>query len=168
MKRLPLFLLALVLLATAGCKPKGQDIPQIQRKEAASLASEAQFAVMMRDHARAEPLFEKAAKLCPDNGEYWIGLGVCRKRLGNVSGAKTAYEEAREAYRDAYDIDPKQSDALLQEFYVMALLGKVEEARKLQDKALKKNPTDARLRAFVEGKQLDNLIADPGFKELSL
>ena len=168
MKRLPLFLLALALLATVGCKPKAKDIPPLQRKEAASLASEAQFAAMMRDHARAEPLLVKATKLCPDNGEYWVNLGISRKHLGNTSGAKSAYESARKAYGDAYEIDPTRPEPLLQEFYVMALLGKADEARKLQEKALKRNPTDARLRAFVESKQLDRMLADPNFKEMAL
>lgn len=168
MKCIPVLLIAVILLATAGCKPKPKVIPSLQRKEAANLVSEAQFAVTMRDHARAEPLFEKAAKLCPDNGEYWFSLGVTRKRLGNTSGAKAAYEKARAAYHDAYEIDQNQSDALLQELYVLALLGKVDEAHAVLEKAQKKNPSNVHLRSFAESKQLDRVIAEPGFKEMAL
>ncbi len=168
MKCIPVLLIAVILLVTAGCKPKPKVIPSLQRKEAANLVGEAQFAVTMRDHARAEPLFEKAAKLCPDNGEYWFSLGVTRKRLGNPSGAKAAYEKARSAYHDAYEIDRNQSDALLQELYVLALLGKVDEAHAVLEKAQKKDPANVRLRSFAESKQLDRVIAEPGFKEMAL
>jgi tetratricopeptide (TPR) repeat protein len=168
MKCISVLLIALTLLAVAGCKPKGKEITSLQRKEAASLVSEAQFAVTMRDHARAEPLFEKAAKLCPDDGEYWIGLGVTRRRLGNTSGAKAAYEKARSAYRDAYEAKPDEVDALFQELHTLALLGRLDEAQVILAREQKKNPTNSRLRSFAEGKQLDRLVADPGFKELAL
>jgi tetratricopeptide (TPR) repeat protein len=168
MRRLSVLLLTLTLLAASGCKPKAKDIPPLQRKEAASLASEAQFAVVMRDHARAEPLFEKAAKLCPDNGEYWLALGVARRRQNNTSGAKAAYEKSQAAYHDAYEIDSNNAEALMQELYVLCLLGKADEAQKRFDKAYKKAPTDIRLRSFSEGKQIERLMADPGLKELAI
>ena len=158
----------LALFATAGCKPKPEDITPLQRKEAASLASEAQFAVALRDYARAEPLFEKAAKLCPHDGEYWLGLGVTRRRLGNLPGAKAAYEKARSAYRNAFERNAKDSDALLQEVYVLALLGQVDDANGVVEKARKKDPENPRYRSFTENKQMDRLLAAPSFKEIAL
>ncbi|MEO7598164.1 MAG: tetratricopeptide repeat protein [Opitutus sp.] len=168
MRRIFVLLLSLTLLATSACKPRAKDIAPLQRKEAASLASEAQFAVVMRDHARAEPLFEKAAKLCPDTGEYWLGLGVARRRQNNTSGAKAAYEKARSAYHDAYAIDPTQTEALMQELYVLCLLGRKDDAQKIFDQAFRKHPTDTRLRSFSESKQLDRLLADTSFKDLAV
>lgn len=168
MRRLSVLLLSLTLLAGSGCKPKAKDIPPLQRKEAASLASEAEFAVVMRDNARAEPLFEKAAKLCPDNGTYWLSLGVARRRQNNTSGAKAAYEKAQAAFHDAFEINAKDTEALMQEVYVLCLLGKVDEAQKRVDKAVKKDPNDSRLRGFSEGKQIERLTADAGFKEVAL
>ena len=91
-------LAALVLSSLTGCGRK--EITVLQRKEAANLASEAQFASTLRDYARAEGLYAKAAELCPDNGEYWVVLGVTRKRLKDNSGAKKAYENAVDAYGD--------------------------------------------------------------------
>lgn len=168
MKSLVLISLALTLLLTGGCKPKPMDIPPLQRKEAANLASEAQFATALRDYARAEPLFEKAAKLCPDQGDYFVNLGVARRRLGNTAGAKTAYEQARKAYRRAFEVDESQSEALLQEVYVLALLGQPDEARKALERAAKRLPDDREVRVFIENKQLDRILADPGFKDIAL
>jgi tetratricopeptide (TPR) repeat protein len=168
MKCISALLIAVILLTAAGCKPKVKAISPLQRKEAANLVSEAQFAVTMRDHARAEPLFEKAARLCPNNGEYWISLGVTRRRLGKTSGAKSAYEQARSTYHDAFESDRKQSDALLQELYVLALLGRMDEARETLKKAQKDDPTNKRLRSFAESKQLDRVLAEPGFKDMAL
>jgi tetratricopeptide (TPR) repeat protein len=154
--------------AVAGCKPKPEDITPLQRKEAASLVSEAQFAMTLRDYARAEPLFEKAAKLCPDDGGYWLGLGVTRRRMGNQAGAKAAYEKARSAYQDSFERDTKDSDALLQEVYVLALLGRVDDANKVMEKARKKDPENPRFRSFSENKQMDRLLVEPSFKEIAL
>jgi tetratricopeptide (TPR) repeat protein len=168
MKRIPVLFFVLTFLAIAGCKPRAKEISSLNRKEAANLVSEAQFAITMKDHARAEPLYEKAAKLCPDTGEYWLGLGVTRRRLGNLAGAKAAYEKAREAYHDAYELNQDSAESALEEVHALALLGRVDEARKVLEKAQKKNPTNPQLRAFGEKKGIDQLVADPEFKELAI
>lgn len=160
-------LLALPLLFI-GCKPKPKDIPPMQRKEAALLVSEAQFAITTRDFARAEPLLDKATKLSPDTGDYWLNLGVARRRLGNKSGAKSAFDSALTAFQNAYKLDAKQSDALLKQIYVLALLGRPEEARRTLEKARKTAPDDRSIQAFADGKELDQLLQDPSFKEVAL
>lgn len=168
MKLFSLFAVVAALLLAVGCKPKPKEIPARQRTEAAYAASEAQFAMNLRDYARAEPLFEKAAKLSPDTGDYWLSLGVTRRRQNNKSGAKAAYEKALEAFRDAAKLEPKNADAVLQQVYVLALLGRVDDARKTLDKALKAEPSNRTLRAFADGHQLDNILADRSYKELAL
>lgn len=166
MKLNSLCMAVVALVLAAGCKPK--VIPELQRKQAANFVSEAQFALTLRDYARAEPLLAKATELCPDVGETWLNLGVTRRKLGDKSGAKKAFEGARAAYQDLYEQDPKQTDALLQEVYALALLGREADARKVLEKALKKDPENRALRGFSESKQLDRLLADPGFKEIAL
>lgn len=169
MKLLSLLVAAACALAlTAGCKPKPKAIPEIQRKQAANLVSEAQFALTLRDYARAEPLLAQATKLCPDTADYWLNLGVTRRRLGDKSGAKTAYENARAAFRDDFELDPDRTEALLQEIYTLALLGRPDDARTALEKGLKKKPNDRALKAFADGKQLDRLLEDPGFRDVSL
>lgn len=159
-------LAALVLSSLTGCGRK--EITALQRKEAANLASEAQFASTVRDFARAEGLYTKAAELCPDNGEYWVVLGVTRKRLKDNSGAKKAYEKAVDAYGDAYKADDKHPEVLLHKAYVQALLGKFDDARSTLEKARKNHPDNRDIKGFVETKQLDKLINDPSFKELAI
>lgn len=144
------------------------QVTTLQRKEAAHLASEAQFAVTLRDYARAEPLLAKAVAICPDTPEYWLTLGTVRRRMDNRSGAKSAYERALDTSRDAYDRDPKNSEPLLQQVYVLALLGRMDDARDALAKAQKKHPDDRTVRAFVESRQLEHLADDPSFKELAL
>lgn len=167
MKRIPVLFFFLALLAIAGCKPKPKEIPTLQRKEAANLVSEAQFAMTMKDFARADPLFDKATNLCPDTGEYWLGLGITRRRLGNTAGAKAAYEKMRDAWHDAYELNGS-AEAALQEVHALALLGRIDEARKVLEKARKKNPTNPQLRGFSEKNGIDQLIAEPEFKELAI
>jgi Flp pilus assembly protein TadD len=168
MKRVVVLLITAAVLTTVGCKPKPEGISPLSRKQAASLVSEAEFAISLRDYARAEPLFEEAVKLCPDDGEYWLGLGVTRRRAGDMSGAKKAYEKARSAFRDVYEREATQTEALVQEVYVLALLGRMDEAKATLEKARKKDPADARLRLVAENKQLEEMISQPAFKELAL
>jgi len=166
MRRLPFILLLLTAALTAGCGRK--EIPTLQRKEAANLVSEAQFALTLRDYARAEPLLAKAVALCPDTPEYWQSLGAVRRRLSNRAGAKDAYEQMLKAARAQYKADAKKTDALLLQVYALALLGRTDDARAALAKALKAHPDDRTLGAFADGKQFDRILADPTFKELAL
>lgn len=140
----------------------------MQRKEAASLASEADFALTLRDLRRAEGLFVKVVELCPDTGEYWINLGAVRMRLGSRETAQKAYESALDAYKQAAKREPKDAAPVLQQVYVLALLGRVDDARKLIEKTQKNYPDDRAVRTFVQEHHFDRLLADPGFKEISL
>ena len=108
----------------------------------------------------------QATAVCPDTPEYWIGLGAARRRLDNRAGAKTAYEEALKASRAAYKHDSKNPQPLLQQVYILALLGKTDDAHALLDKARTTNPENRNIRTFYENKELDRLLADPAFKEL--
>ena len=132
MKKLVLILTGLALLFAAGCgRRSAPEITSLQRKEAASLASEAEFAVTVRDLARAEKVLTKATALCPDAGDYWLGLGSIRMRLGNREGAKQAYQSAFDAYGDDAKQEKADGTPGLQQVHVLALLGRVDEARKL-------------------------------------
>jgi Flp pilus assembly protein TadD len=165
MKKSLLFVLTLAALSvTGGCKPKGAEITSLQRKEAATLVSEAQFAVQLKDYARAEGLLEKAAGLAPDTGKYWIDLGSMRVKLGKKDAARNAYKTGLGAYESAAAVDPKDPKPVLQQIYVLALLGRVEDARALLAKAEKKFPDARAVKNFVEGKQLDKMLTDPLFK----
>jgi len=162
-------LASLLLLAAAGCgrRPKA-EITSLQRKEAANFVSEAEFALTLRDFARAEGLYAKAAAECSDTGEYWLALGSTRMRLGQRGGAKSAYQSAYDAFDDQAAKDRNDPQPVLQQVTVLALLGRVDDARALIAKLPERFPTNPTLRGYVDGKQLDRLLADPKFKEVAL
>lgn len=97
------------LLLAAGCGLGKNKITDLQRKEAAHLASEAEFAMTLRDYARAEGTLAKVVELCPDTGPYWMNLGTARIRLGNRGGAKEAYQSALRAFAAAADLNKDRS-----------------------------------------------------------
>jgi tetratricopeptide (TPR) repeat protein len=168
MKRFMLVLWGVAALSATGCGRRSKEITSLQRKEAASLASEAEFAVTLRDLPRAEILLTKVAALCPDTGEYWVGLGSLRMRLGDRDGAKSAYQSALRAYQDAAKGEKADGAQVLQQIHALALLGRVDEARKLLEKSEKKFPNDRLIRDFIQERQLDQMLADPTFKGMSL
>jgi Flp pilus assembly protein TadD len=161
--RLALVLAAVVVLS--GCRHK--EITSLERKEAANVLSEAEFAITMKDWSRAEGLYAHATELCPDEGEAWVGLGVVRVRLHNSSGARVAYKSGLAAFQDDYKQHPENGTSVVRCASVLVILGRADEARSLVEKAYAKNPGDRYLRNFIENKGLDRLIADPGLKEVS-
>lgn len=166
MRRIALALSVCALLL-GGCGRK-KEISEHARKEAAHLTAEADFAMNLRDWPRAESLMAKAAELCPDSGPYWVNLGGVRKRMGNRDGARSAYKKALAAYEDDAREDKANAEAWLQQVYVLALLGQTEDARKRVEKMSRQFPNSAAVRAFIDRRQLDSLLADPLFKEMAL
>ena len=168
--RWPQVLLCLGLLAgLVGCGGK-LEVTERQRKEAEHLIAEANFALTLRDWARAEGLLAKAAGLVPDNGDVWTMLGSTRVRLGQKSGARDAYQKGLKAYAAEAALPAMKQDPepWLDQVYVLAALGRVSDARALVEKMGRQFPNHPRVRAFVGGKQLDQLLADPKFKEAAL
>ena len=156
--------LALAAVLLAGCSPK--EITPLERKQGANFASEAAFAANLRDFARAEGLLAQAVVVCPDTTEYWISLGTVRRKLDNRAGSRDAFKEALKAARATQRRAPTNSQAVIQEAYLLALLGQDDDARSTLEKARRDRPDDRTIRLFVENKELDRLLADPGFKDL--
>jgi tetratricopeptide (TPR) repeat protein len=156
------------LLPAVSCRPRSKEITSLQRKQAEQLVSEAQFAVTLRDYVRAEDQLAKAVAVCPDMGDYWVSLGSVRVRLGQRAGAKAAYRSALAVFEDAVARNPKDGQSMLQQVSVLALLGRPDDARALLAKLRERLPDSRNIRVFVEQKQLEALLADPAFKEISL
>ena len=140
----------------------------MERKQAANFVSEAQFATTLRDFSRAEGLYVQATTLCPDTAPYWMSLAAVRLRLGQRDGARDAYSHALKAFEQAAAENKTDSEPALQQVYVLALMGRVDDARTLLGKLPDRFPNDRGVRNFVEDKRLDRLIADPQFKQLAL
>ncbi|MEX2044692.1 MAG: hypothetical protein WD941_05010 [Opitutus sp.] len=165
--RLTLGLAACGLVLCASACGGRKDITDVKRREAALLVSEAEFAITLRDWARAEPVLSKAVELCPDTGPYWVSLGSVRMRLSNRDGARAAYRGALKAYQEEADADEEDVEPWVQQAYVLALLGRVDEGRTLLEKTARRFPESRTLRSFVEGKQFDAMLANPKFKEMA-
>ena len=167
MSRLLPALLLILSFTVSACSKKTPEITSLHRKEAASLVSEAEFALAMRDRARAEELLTKATALCPDNGAYWLDLGSIRRGLENTEGARQAYTAAAKAYADAYKADRKELQPLLQQIYVEALLGNMKVAQKLLKQAVADHPDNPAAKKLTT-EWLDAMLADANFKALAL
>ncbi len=151
-------------LLLAGCH---KEISSLARKEAASDVSEAEFAVTLKEWPRAEDLYAKSAALCPDNGEYWLRLGIVRMKLGDRSGARKAYKAALGAFEDASDKQPANTDLVVRRVYTLVVLGRGSDARSLLTKAAAKHPDDRQIKGFIEKGTLDKMLGDPSLKDVS-
>ena len=158
-------LLAAAVLALCACHHR--EPTKTEREQAANLSSEADFAVTVREWSRAEGLYAKAAALCPDSGDYWVSLGIVRMRLNDHGGARSAYKEAVSAYSGEFGRNPANAQNAIREAYVLVVLGRVDEARSVLDKARAKSPGDRVLRNFFENHGLDKMVSDPALKGLS-
>lgn len=158
----------LVVGLTGGCGAKKKETAEHQRKEAAHIMAEADFALNLRDWPRAEGLLVKAAGLVPEEGEVWTTLGAVRIRQGNKAGARDAYLRALKAYENDAAEAKLEAEPWLRQVHMLALLGRVSDARSLVEKIAKRFPQDREVRAFVSEKRLDQLLADPAFKQVAL
>jgi tetratricopeptide (TPR) repeat protein len=154
-------------LAISGCGPTGKVPSERERREAAQLASEAQFAVNLKDWSRAEKLYVQATSLHAD-GAYYLGLGAVRIRQGDRAGAKQAYESAIKSCEFDARQSPKDPEPWIRHAYLLAMLGRIDDGRALLEKAEKKFPDNRRLRTFRESRQFETMINSPGFKESAL
>jgi len=162
-------LLAVVaLIFGGGCGSKESKISDLQRRQAAHLVTEADFAITLRDYPRAESVMLEVLELAPNHGSYWITLGTVRKRMGNTGGTKEAYQRALRAFENETKLGDTDPDPWLKQIYVLALLGRVDDGRKLAEKMTRRFPADRDVRVFVEDKQFDQMLADPQFKESAL
>jgi tetratricopeptide (TPR) repeat protein len=160
--------LALLLAAAlALCACRHREITKLEREQAANEASEADFAVTVKEFSRAEGLYAKAAAQCPDTGDYWLNLGIVRVRLGDRGGARAAYKSAEGAYRDAAERDAADSRSVIRRIYVLVVLGRPDDARAALDKARARSPGDRVLKSFNENGGLQKMLADPALKSIS-
>jgi tetratricopeptide (TPR) repeat protein len=166
-------LVALGTCVLAGCKDKSKaqakvEVSKIARAEAANLSSEADFALQMKDFARAEKVLARAVELDPQILLYWLNLGVSRRKLGNVEGARGAYQKALGVCEDQLRQNPKEPNMILAQIRVLVLMNKADEARKVLDAARKDLPNDRDIQSFWKAKVLDQMLVDPGMKQFIL
>jgi Flp pilus assembly protein TadD len=159
-------MLGALALGFAGCsgsdRPPGAPRPVDKRvaAEAEGHASEAAFAAQVRDYARAEASMAKAIALRDDLPEWWFSIGLVRNRLGKKDEARTAYRRALALHEDRYD-ETEATSEIISQIYVLLVLNRESDARKLLEKATRKHPDDSRLADFNRAQGIDRLLADP-------
>ena len=170
------FLASLLALTLAGCggKPKdnsaaGQpkEVSKAVAAEAETNASDAVFAMQIRDFARAEKGWKRALDLRPDIPEWWESYGTVQKRLGKTGDARSAYKRALGLWEQRYETtsDPQFG---LHQIFSLVLLDRVDEARRLSERLAKKHPTDPLIKNFTERRGMEQLLADPDMRQNKL
>ena len=166
MKTISVFL-CIAVVVLGGCKARHKEVSPQAKLAAENLISEAQFAWQIREYSRVEEICVKAIEQRGDYPEYWVLLGMARRRLDNTSGARKAYKQALELHADRYDREKKDED-LAQQAWVLALLGKTDEALKFLEKSLKDHPDSAVIQRMAAPQGLPHTFQTSQFKELAL
>jgi len=159
-------MLSCALLAGA-CKEKPKEVSRSVAAAAASAASEAEFAIQIRDYTRAEEQLRRALEMRPEIADWWLELGQVYKRQAKVAEARKAYERALQAYQAEYRRGEDPVD-LLQQIYVQVLLGRESEARKTLDNVAKKHGTHPEVSHFQEEKMLEHWLRAPDVQAMRL
>jgi len=140
-----------------------RTVSKLVAAEAENHASDAAFAVQIRDFARAEESLTKAVKLRDDIPDWWFSLGSIRKRLEKTADAKTAYKKALSLHEDRYDATQNPAEVMAQ-IYLLIVLDREKDARSLLEKGRKKHPEDSQLKEFERKKGIEQLLSDPEVK----
>ena len=160
---------ASALLFGAGCGKGDPKDAELRRKQAEHLLAEADFAVNLREWTRAEGLLLKAAEVAPDEAEIWVSLGAARVLRGDKAQARTAYEKALSLYAGAAsEKSGAPAEPWLRQVHILALLGREKDARVLLEKAGRRLDGNREVKAFIDGRELDRLLADPAFTKVRL
>ena len=167
MKRFFILQVCAAFAVGAGCSQKNKEVPAATKAEAATLASEAQFAIQIREFSRAEELLQRALKLREDMPEYWVTLGMARRKQDNKDGARKAYKTALGLHTDRYK-ETHQPEELAQQVFVLALLGRVDEALALLNQGLKDHPNHPVMQKMADPRGLPRTFKTEEFKALSL
>ncbi len=167
MKRLFIVSACAVTLLLSGCSKKPKEVPEAVKHEAASLMSEAQFAMQIREFSRAEELIQRTIKLQDDVPEYWVSLGMALRKQDKNEGAGKAYQKALGLHADRYEQN-KSPEELAQQAFVLGLLGRTNDAIKLLDKGLKEFPDSPVMKKMADPRGLPRTFQTAEFKALML
>ncbi|MFZ9746001.1 MAG: tetratricopeptide repeat protein [Opitutaceae bacterium] len=161
--------IALGVAGLSGCGESPADYAR-RAREAELLATEATFALNLRDWPRAGQTLARATELDPGRADLWLSLGSVRVRTGEVAEARQAYLKALRGFERAADAAAAKTDPgpTLEQIRVLALLGRMAEARALFAELPRRFAGHPRVRAFIEAGGVDQMTADPAFRAMAL
>ena len=170
LSRIGSILLAFLLVAVLpSCSKNGdgrsqagqpKPVSTVIAAKAENFASDASFAMQIRDYARAEEGLISALKLRSDIPEWQEALGLACKMQGKTSEARSSYKKALSLWEDRYEAS-NDMGAAMRQVVLLVLLDKESDARALLVRLAKKHPQDPALQNFIQNKALDRMLSDP-------
>lgn len=150
----------LSVLCVAGCANRAP----LANDRAQNLADRAAQAFLDEEYKKARSLSEEAVRLRPDFAEAWVLHGKSCVLEGDAASARESYERALRLHAQRYRMNSDDTSQLVQQVYILLLLGRDAEARALLAQGLEAHPADERLTLLSSG--MDNLLADGEFHRL--
>ncbi|HUA39397.1 MAG TPA: tetratricopeptide repeat protein [Candidatus Sulfopaludibacter sp.] len=137
--------LAVALLAS--CAPAPHDANATTSQQ---LANESSAALNAKDYVKAQMLAKRATSVDPKFAEAWVGYGMASARLGQTDRARAAYEQALSLHQARHLQDPSDGDQVVQQIFLLTLLGRQAEAETLLKQAHTDYPSDQAITKMVE------------------
>ena len=106
------------------------------------LASESAAALNAKDYTKAQTLARQATRIDPKFAEAWVGYGMASVRLGQTNQARTAYERALSLHQARHHQNPSDANQVVQQIFLLTLLGRSDKAERLLKQARIDYPTD--------------------------
>lgn len=137
----------LVLLLAASCthNPDEEATERSRR-----LAKDGAAAFAAKDFYKAQQLAAEAANLDPEFAEAWVANGMALVRLGKSDEAKATYVKALELYQARQKRNPADADSVVQQIFLLTLLGRPAEAKTLLDQAHTSFPADPQIGKLIK------------------
>ncbi len=169
----PSLILAVFLcVALVGCKDKPKtpvpSTPKAVAAEVGRIISEAEFAVQMKDFARAETLMNQAIALEKDDARHYMRLAYVAIQQANKTNARAAYEKALKCYIQESKGDGGNPAIILDIINVHLLLRQPAEAQKVLDAAVKQFPKVEDFKIMQKENAIQQMMKDPEIQSLSV
>jgi Flp pilus assembly protein TadD len=139
-------MLALALLTSCRAAPRASTDSRKQQ-----LASEIATAMNAKDYAKAQTPAAEATRIDPKFAEAWVGYGMASMRLGQPDHAREAYERALALHQARHRRNPSDANQVVQQIFVLTLLGRAAEAEKLLKQAHTDYPNDQQIAQLAAG-----------------
>jgi len=129
--------LAVALFTSCAPAPHDASVSTPQQ-----LASESAAALNAKDYAKAQTLAPQATSIDPKFAEAWVGYGMASVRLGQADQARAAYEQALSLHQARHRKNPSDATQVVQQVFLLTLLGRSADAEALLKQAHTDYPTD--------------------------
>jgi Flp pilus assembly protein TadD len=113
------------------------------------LAGESAAAFNAKDYVKAQTLAAEAAGIDPQFAEAWVGYGMASVRLGQTDHARQAFERALLLHQARHRQNPSDANQVVQQIFLLTLLGWPAEAETLLKQARADYPNDQTIAKLI-------------------